>query len=160
MVSDPLISTDYWTSVQITQQDVEYLHSYLFDLETPLTARELVAVFITERIRSERLAVQQRREAGGKTYLPKEIYQIGDELIFPALDWRHGRVAGIRPGVNPEIGEFDVLTIELDSGSERLFASNLPHHSLNDEPVAVEDEGFDTEIILHTHGRALEKKLE
>src|SRR5215510_13802843 len=92
MVSDPLISTDYWTSVQITQQDIEYLHSYLFDLETPLTARELVAVFINERIQSERLAVQKRREAGGKTYFPKESFQIGDELIFPALDWRHGRV--------------------------------------------------------------------
>ena len=57
MVSDPLISTDYWTDLQITQQDVEFLHNHLFELETPLTARELVAVFINERIRAERLAV-------------------------------------------------------------------------------------------------------
>src|SRR5688572_10961884 len=160
MVSDPLISTDYWTSVQITQQDVEYLHNYLFDLETPLTARELVGVFVNERIRSERLAVQRRREAGGKTYLPKETYQIGDELIFPALDWRHGRVTTIRPGVNPEIGEFDVLTVDMEGGSERLFAANLPYHALNDQPATVQDDGFDTEAILHTHGRALEKKIE
>jgi hypothetical protein len=160
MVSDPLISIDYWTSVQITPQDVESLHSYLFDLETPLTARELVTVFVNERIRSERLAVQKRREAGGKTYFPKEIYQIGDELIFPALDWRHGRVIAMRPGVNPEIGDFDVLTIEMDGGSERLFASNLLDHALNHQPATVENDEYDTETVLASHGRALEKKIE
>src|SRR6185503_15803501 len=160
MVSDPLISTDYWTDIQITPQDIEYLHSYLFELETPLTVRELVTVFINERIRSERLAVQQRREAAGRTYLPKESYQVGDEIIFPALDWRHGRVTASRAGVNPEIGEFDVLTVEMEGGSERLFASNLPHHALNDEPAPVEDDGFDAESILRAHGRALEKNIE
>ncbi len=160
MVSDPLISTDYWTSIQITPQDVEYLHSYLFERETPLTARELVAVFVNERIRSERLAVQRRREAGGKTYLPKESYQVGDDLIFPALDWRHGKVTNIRSGVNAEIGEFDVLTVEMDGGSQRLFASNLSNHALNDQPDTVEDDGFDTASILHAHTRALEKKIE
>jgi hypothetical protein len=160
MVSDPLISTDYWTSVQITQQDIEHLHNYLFDLETPLTSRELVEVFIDERIRSERLAVQKRREAGGKTYLPRESYQIGDELIFPAFDWQHGKVVAVRPGVNHEVGAFNVLTVELDEGSERFFASNLPSHPLNDEPVTVEDNSFDTESILNTNGRALEKKIE
>ncbi|HMD81466.1 MAG TPA: hypothetical protein VKE92_09190, partial [Anaerolineales bacterium] len=160
MVSDPLISTDYWTSIQITPQDIEYLHSYLFERETPLTARELVAVFVNERIRSERLAVQRRREAGGKTYLPKESYHLGDDLIFPALDWRHGKVTNIRSGVNAEIGAFDVLTVEMDGGSQRLFASNLSNHALNDQPDTVEDDGFDTESILHAHGRALEKKIE
>ena len=104
MVSDPLISTDYWTDLQITRQDVEYLHNHLFELETPLTARELVAVFVEERIRAERLATQQRRQAGGKTYLPKDSYQLGDELIFPALNWKHGKITGVRAGTNPEIG--------------------------------------------------------
>jgi hypothetical protein len=160
MVSDPLISTDYWTNVQITQQDIEHLHNYLFDLETPLTARELVEVFINERIRAERLAVQKRREAGGKTYLPKDSYQVGDDLIFPAMEWRHGKVIATRSGTNPEVDAFDVLTVELDDGSERLFAANLPHHVLNDEPAPSEDNNFDTQTILQTHGRALEKKIE
>jgi hypothetical protein len=160
MVSDPLISTDYWTDIQITPQDIEFLHSHLFELETPLTARELVTVFINERIRSERLAVQRRREAAGRTYLPKESYQVGDEIIFPALDWRHGRVIAARAGVNPELGGFDVLTVEMEGGSERLFASNLSQHTLNDGPAPVEDDGFDAEAILQTHGRALEKNIE
>jgi len=160
MVSDPLISIDYWTDLQITTQDVEYLHNHLFELETPLTVRELVSVFVDERIRAERLATQQRRQAGGKTYLPKESYQAGDNLIFPALNWKHGKVTGVRAGTNPEIGSFDVLTVDMGNGAERLFASNLPNHDLNDQPDTVEEEGFDAEEILRTHGSALEKKIE
>ncbi len=160
MVSDPLISTDYWTDLQITQQDVEYLHNHLFELETPLTARELVSVLIDERIRVERLAVQERRQTGGKTYLPRESYQVGDELIFPALNWRHGKVTAVREGTNPEMGAFAVLTIDLGNGSERLFASNLSNHMLNDQPVTVEEPGFNAEEILRTQGGEIEKKIE
>ena len=160
MVSDPLISTDYWTDLQITRQDVEYLHNHLFELETPLTARELVSVFIDERIRAERLAVQQRRQADGKTYLPKESYQVGDDLIFPTLNWKHGKVTGVRSGTNPDVGSFDVLTVDMGNGAERLFASNLSNHELNDPPDTVEEEGFNSEEILRTYGNALEKKIE
>jgi hypothetical protein len=160
MVSDPLISTDYWTDIQITQQDVEYLHNHLFELETPLTAGELVTVFIDERIRVERQAVQERRQSGGKTYLPKESYQVGEELIFPALNWKHGRVTGVRNGTNPEMGPFDVLTVDMGNGSERLFASNLSSHVLNDEPVTVEEDGFDAAAILSAQGSVIEKKIE
>jgi hypothetical protein len=160
MVSDPLISTDYWTDLQITRQDVEYLHNHLFELETPLTARELVSVFVDERIRAERLATQQRRQAGGKTYLPKESYRVGDDILFPALNWKHGKITGVRAGTNPEIGSFDVLTVDMGNGSERLFASNLPGHTLNDQPETIEEEGFNAEEILRTHASALEKKIE
>ncbi|HMB22303.1 MAG: hypothetical protein ACM33V_01600 [Chloroflexota bacterium] len=160
MVSDPLISTDYWTDLQITQQDVEFLHNYLFEHETPLTVRELVTVFVNERIRAERLATQQRRQAGGKTYLPKESYRVGDALIFPALNWKHGKVTAVRPGSNPEIGSFEVLTIDLENGSEKLFASSLADHSLNDQPAAVEEEGFNADEVLRMYGSPLERKIE
>ena len=160
MVSDPIISTDYWSSLQITPQDVEFLHNYLFENETPLTGRELVSVLVNERIRVERLAIQQRRESGGKTYLPKESYQIGDAIIFPTLDWKHGKVTGLRAGMNPEVGNFDVLTVAFEDNTERLFASNLALHILNEEPAPVEDDGFDADAILRTHGHTLEKKIE
>ena len=160
MVSDPLISTDYWTDVQITAQDIEFLHTYLFEHEVPLTARELVSVFVNERVRMEKLEVQQRRQSGGKTYLPKESFQPGDDVIFPALDWKHGKVTAIRAGVNPEIGTFDVLTVDMDGGTERLFASNLAVHALNDEPVAAEENEFDVDAILREYGGLLEKKIE
>jgi hypothetical protein len=132
----------------------------LFEHETPLTARELVSVFIDEHVRAERLATQREREAGGKTYVPKEMYQVGDDLLFPALDWKHGKVKSVRAGVNPEIGSFDVLTVDLDGGAERLFASNLVSHTLNDQAHTIEEDEFDTEQIKRLYGSLIEKKIE
>lgn len=160
MVSDLLTSTEYWTDVQITRQDVEFLHNYLFENETPLTARELVAVFVSERIRLEKEDLRQRRESGGKTYLPKGSFQVGDDVVFPALGWKHGKVSAVRAGVNPEIGNFDVLTVDLDDASQRLFASNLVTHALNDQQVAAPEAEFNTEEILRNYGSSLEKKIE
>src|SRR5215216_2371262 len=136
MLSDNIIiSTDYWTDLQITQQDVEFLHNHLFEYETPLTARELVAVLIHERIRNERLEAQRKRQAGGRTYLPRDSYQIGEGIVFPSLNWQHGTVSSTRAGANPDLGAFDVLSVRM------------------------EDE-FDPDAILHEHGSEIEKKIE
>src|SRR6266498_254035 len=160
MVRDPLISTEYWTDIQISRQDIEFLHNYLFEHETPLTARELVSVFIDERIRAEKDDLRQRRESGGKTYFPKEAFKVGDDVIFPALGWKHGKVSAVRAGVNPEIGSFDVLTVDLDDDAQRLFASNLPAHALNDQPVTVEENEFNADEVLRDYGPNLERKIE
>src|SRR5919106_1387944 len=160
MLSDILISTDYWTDLQITHQDVEFLHNHLFEYETPLTARELALVLIHERIRTEQLELQRKRQAGAKTYFPKESYQVGDELVFPALNWQHGHVVSVRAGVNPELGTFDVLTVQMDDRSERLFASNLMSHALNELPVTVENDEYDPDAILQEYGSQIEKKIE
>jgi len=158
--SDSFTTSQYWNELQINRQDVEFLHTYLFEQETPLTTRELVAVFVNERIRVERLAEQKRRQAGGKTYFPKDPYQVGDDIVLPALNWKHGKVLASRAGQNPEIGPFDVLTVQFDDGSERLYASNLAVHTLNEKPVSVEETGIEVETILNEHGSALEKKIE
>ena len=160
MTVEPLISSDYWKNLQITPQDIEYLHNHLFEIETPLTTRELVVVLIRERNRAERLAVQQRRQAGGKVYAPKETFQSGEGIVFPALDWKHGEVTSIRSGNNTDLGEFDVLTVAMEDGTERFFASRLADHILNEEPASVEGDDFDPDAILRTNGHTLDKKLE
>ena len=160
MASDPFTSFEYWNDLQINRQDVEYLHTYLFEHETPLTTHELVAVFVNERIRVERLDEQKRRQAGGKIYFPKDSYKIDDDIVLPALNWKHGKVTAARLGQNPEIGTFDVLTVQLDDGSERLYASNLALHALNEQPVSVEETGVEADTILSTYGNALKKKIE
>ena len=160
MASEPIISTDYWKKLEITKQDIEFLHNHLFEIETPLSTRELIDALIHERYRAENLAVQKRREEGGKKYLPKDAYQPGDELVFPGLEWKHGKVSGKRSGTNPVLGEFDVLTVEMEDGKERLFASKLEVHSLNEEPDTTEGEDFGPEEVLRLNGPALDKKLE
>jgi len=159
MVSNLLESLDTWAEIQITRQDVEFLHNYLFEHETPLTARELALVLIHERNRAERAAVRKQQEGSGKVYFPKDSHQVGEALVFPALAWKHGKVADVRAGVNPERSGFNVLTVDFDDGTRRMFASNLPAHSLNDKPVTVENEGFEPDAIVQEYGTEIEQKL-
>jgi hypothetical protein len=151
---------DYWKSLKINKRDVDFLHTHLFETETPLSAKELVAVLVEERIHIEREAVLKKRKSGGKIYLPKEKYTIGNELIFPGLDWRKGIVTSIRPGMNPEIGEFEVLAVAMSDGGERLFAAKMAEHGLNVSSEQTEDEQFEPRTILQDDSLDLEKKLE
>lgn len=160
MVSNLLESLDTWADIQITRQDVEFLHNYLFEHETPLTPRELALVLIHERNRADHAAAQKKQEGSGRVYFPKDSYHAGEELVFPSLAWKHGTVTEVRPGVNPELGVFNVLAVAFDDGSQRLFASALAQHSLNDQPVTVENEGFDPDAIMQEYGPELERKLE
>jgi hypothetical protein len=160
MVRDPLTTPEYWRDLQLAPQDVEFLLNYLFEHETPLTAHELVSIFMEEHVRAQQLATRRQREAGGKTYQPRDAYQVGDDVLFPALDWRHGKVTSVRAGVNPEIGSFDVLTVDMDGGAERLFASSLPSHLLNDQPITVQEAELNVDELQRAYGPLVEKKIE
>jgi len=162
MVSIPLsIPADYWQTLQISKKDIEYLHTHLFESETPMTARELSRVLIEERIRSEQETQAKKQKGRGKVYLPKEQYKDGDQLVFPVLDWAKGTVTAVRPGTNPQYGEFDVLIVDLEDGSNRMFAANLADHTLNEEPdTAADEDALDPNMLQSTFGAEIEKKLE
>jgi hypothetical protein len=152
---------DYWAKLEITPQDIEAVHSHLFEVETPLTARELTSVLASARMGTEKQARDAQRQAAGRIYLPKEQYAAGDELVFPALDCIKGRVTASRAGVNPEVEAFQVISVVMNDGTERLFAAGLPGHALNQEPGDGSDgAGGALEDILEEYGDALEKKLE
>jgi hypothetical protein len=156
-----LFPPGYWTNLEVTQQDVEFLHSHLFENETPLTPQELVPVLVAERIRAERAALEARHKSSGVTYVPRDVYQPGTELVFPALDWKQGRVSAVRAGLNPSVGEFDVITVEMQGGGERLFAARLAEHELNEAPVSLdESEDVDVEAIAIAEGVQLAGKIE
>ena len=155
------LSKDYWTSLQVTPKDIENLQTYLFEQETPLTTRDLLTRFIESRIEAEKRAAAEKHNTSAKPYLPKETYAAGDTLTFSALGWRQGTVKSVRAGLNPSAGEFDVLTVEMDDQSERMFASRLEAHLLNDAPTTrPEDDTVNMDVILRDHGAALERKLE
>jgi hypothetical protein len=67
----------------------------------------------------------------------------------------------MRAGVNPSISDFDVLTVAMDDGSARMFASNLESHILNDTSLpAPESDEMNPASILHEYGHLIEEKLE
>jgi len=161
MASIPIsLPSDYWQSVSISKQELEFINNYLFENEIPLTEKELLPVLVEARISAERASLLKKQRGEGKVYLPKERYKTGDKLVFPALDWQKGKVAAVRPGVNPEIGEFEVIEVELKGGGKRSFAASLNDHKLNqplDNPR--DDDLFSQESILAVYGLELEKKL-
>lgn len=155
------IPNEYWLSLQVTPQDVENLHTYLFERETPLTTRELAAEFIEACIRKEREAAEKKQKAAGRNYLPKEKYDVGEELVFPALSWKQGKVTTVRAGANPSIQDFDVITVEMDDQTVRTFAARLEPHLLNDVQLTrAEETALKPETIIQEHGALIEKKLE
>jgi len=162
MVTVPFsIQEDYWENFELQDDDIEFLYNNLLEAETPLTSQELVAALVEERIRRERLALEQQRTAGGDLYQPKGSYTDDQRLIFPALNWRRGRVAGVRPGKNPDLGAFQVIQVAFEDGEQREFASGLENHRLNEPQEVFQEEGsFDLKGILEAYSEILVESLE
>ena len=150
---------DYWKNFTPGKKDLEFISTYLFENETPLTEKELVPVLVQEHVRVEREALLKEQQGSGKTYLPKENYRTGDQIVFPALNWKKGTVVGTRPGVNPGLGEFSVIEVEFENG-KKSFAAGLADHKLNAPvEVTVDDVNLDPAVILKNFGADLELKL-
>ena len=152
---------DYWDNFQLQDDDVEFLYNHLLETETPLTSKELVVALVNERVKREKLAVEQRRTALGEIYLPRGIYQLESRLIFPAIKWESGLVIGSRPGKNPDLGDFQVIQVDLDNGERREFAANLPTHILN-EPLKFDeaDPSLNVRSVIEDYGDVLIEYLE
>ena len=65
--------------------------------------------------------------------MPKQRYQVGQTLVFPALEFAVGQVTEVRKGQNPEHGDFDVIQVRFNpSDKPREFAAGLQtSHRLN-----------------------------
>lgn len=152
---------DYWTTFELSDEDIEFLYNHLLDKETPMTSSELVSALVEERIQREKTALEKQRSSQGQVYLPKERYAVDDQVIFPALSWKMGKVSGVRPGRNPDLGEFDVIAVKLDNGEQREFAAGLEDHKLNNPlEVSQEDESLDAGKVLENYDDVLIDSLE
>lgn len=155
------IENDYWETFTLKEEDIEFLYNYLLELETPLTSQELIKALVTERIERHKRLIEKQRTSGGDLYQPKNTYQLEQTLIFPAFDWFHGEVVGIRPGENPDLGEFQVIQVKFENGTQREFATNYPDHILNQPPKITDDSGLlDTRSVLEQYSDDLIDILE
>jgi hypothetical protein len=161
MTSALNLPENYWNEIQVTPTDVENLHTTLFERETPLTTHDLAFAFIEARVRAEQASKESEKKNSAKKFLPKDKYTTGDDLVFPALGWKAGKVKNVRSGLNPAVQTFDVLVVEMDDQSERLFAAGLEAHHLNEVPIATsESSENNSNAILSEHGYVIEKALE
>jgi hypothetical protein len=115
---------------EVTPKDLDFIYGLLLDAQAPKTVAELALALIEEYIRREDARISSEL-AKGAVYTPKAQYEIGQTLVFPALDFAAGEVIGVRPGQNPEHGEFQVIQVSFAdaNGAPREFAAELatPH---------------------------------
>ncbi len=153
---------DYWdTGFVIDEADLEHLYNLLLETETPMTTMELAQAVIAQRVVRETEALK-RREAGAVPYMPKEAYAAGQRLAFSLPGNVIGTVVNVRPGINPDLGDFDVLTVAFDDGRPtKLFAGRLPEHPLNHRSVQAGDaEIAPPEELFERYGANVTAKLD
>jgi len=155
------IREDYWENFELRDPDIEFLYNFLLEKETPLGSLELVTALVQERIRQERISLEEQRTSAGDLYQPKGHYQVDQRLVFPAFNWQPGQVVGVRPGKNPELGAFEVIQVDFQDGERHEFAAGMEDHRLN-EPIkfAVDDTSLDLNAVLEDYGEFLVERLE
>lgn len=120
---------------EVTPDDLEFLYQLLLDLQTPRTLTELATALVEEYLRRENAKIEAEL-AKGVMYVPKQRYAVGQQVVFPALEFVVGEVIEVRRGENPEHGDFEVIKVKFAEG-QREFAASLKHHRLNDEDGAL-----------------------
>jgi len=157
-------ASTYWAGAfVIDESDLEYLANIFLERETPLGLDELTRLVVEHRLQQQEQALQ-RLLARGTLYRPKGDYTVGQEVVFPALGFAVGTVVGVRPGNNPEYGEFQVIQVEFEGGKRREFASHFHRpHRLNTEdglPIPSQDsEQLSADEILARYGAGIREKL-
>lgn len=151
MIKDKEKQNNLWENFDVNNNDIDFIFNKLFEIETPTNTSDLVKILIQERIGLEKKRLEVLEKSKGEIYLPKDDFQIGEKLTFPALNYKSGEVVGIRDGENPEIGNFSIIQINFITGGSSEFASNLPDHPLNQTIISLTEEtDLDFESIFST----------
>ena len=159
-VSSNQKQSNYWKMLEITPDDLQHLTNHLFETEEPLTINELASVLVTNRLESVRLALASRVADAGIVDKPANSYEQGDKVRFPELDDLVGIVLETRVGINPAMGDFQVVRVEFEDGSQREFASDLKSHELNEKDYTTKSlADQDPQTIIREHGKSITTKL-
>ena len=75
---------NYWEEYELEDEDITYLYDYLLENESPLTSEELMPILVEQRIQRETAELEKKRLDGNEVYYPKDHYEVGKKLVFPA----------------------------------------------------------------------------
>ncbi len=149
-------TAQYWTKqFEISDEDIEHIFNLFLESEMPLSSEELARHLIRFRLEQEAQMLRRQLERG-EVYQPAHAYEEGQRLVFPALGYISGEVLAKRPGNNPEHGEFTVIRVAFEDGTEREFASELTTpHDLNitdDADLKAPAEHVDIDRLMREYG--------
>ncbi len=144
----------HWAnSFAVTDEDIEFLVGLLLDGEQPLTTDELTRALVERHLAQESDSLKSRF-LDARVYDPALTYEVGQKLVFPAMDFRLATVRSVRPGDNPQYGDFNVIDVAFEDGEQTgEFAADYPlPHRLSvtgDEPPLYPGEtGLSVDDIL------------
>ena len=164
MIQRATQTPEYWgSSFSITNEDLEHLLNLFFEDELPRTDDELARAIVRQHCQREEAAVS-RELAKGTLYQPKGVYEVGQRLVFPSLDYIVGNVVAVRDGQNPEVGPFQVIQVQFEGQPERAFAANFSYaHRLNEESAGTLPQDGDSqrspEDLYHLYGADVHTQL-
>ncbi len=160
MVAPTSLRENYWENFEFDDSDLDFLYNFLLESENPSSANELLRAVIDARISQEIENLKNRKDSKEILYLPKNEYNVGETIIFPAFNYKKGEVISIRDGFNPEMSPFKVMRVKLDSGEEKELVTNLEDHSLNQAVVVnLDDPMLKLDEVINTYGKSLKKQL-
>jgi hypothetical protein len=137
--------------------------------ERPLSSRELGRALMDGYCQREQSLVR-RQLAQGAVYRPNGTFAVGETLVFPHMGFALGQVVDLRPGHNPEHGEFSVIVVEFQgNGAQsggaqvRSFAAELQglHKLAFSDEVSWENEfSISLDDLYASFGELIEDQLE
>jgi hypothetical protein len=158
-------TASYWQEqMAVSRQDLDYLYDRILDAAKPVPTTDLVHMLIDRHCRREEEMIQAELSKG-PAYQPKDHYEVGAQLIFPAFDYQLGAVVATRPGRNPEYGDFTAIQVRFDDQPDlREFASDLQgDHRLNrsegDGELLVSGDLVPAAELYDNYGPSVEKRL-
>lgn len=155
------LNENFWQEITISDFDLEIIYNHLLEIETPQTIKELTSFLVDNKITEEIKRQDQIKAAEAPMYLPKNLYQTGQEIAFPVRNMQKGKVIGTRTGNNPDYPGLGVMEVEFSPDECVAFAYNLENHKLNDpELYQVHDPNLDLILVLQKFGATVAQKLD
>jgi hypothetical protein len=123
---------DYWChQFELTDRDATQLYDLILDEGKPVSTATLAQLVVECHCRWEEKLIEEELSKGA-VYQPQDLYEVGEQIIFPALNYVLGTVVDTRPGQNPDYDDFTVIQVQFDEQEVREFASGLQgEHRLN-----------------------------
>lgn len=155
-------SETYWNNFNVNDTDIERVYGFVLERGEATTLPELARVVISARAAEEQ---ERRARLSSKAvlYQPKLLPEIGQRVIFSALNDAEGTVTAVRPSDNPRLPPFQVISVRFDTnGDTREFAAvyDLPHPLNEARPLAIGASDESPEEIYARYGERIEFALE
>ena len=139
----------------------------MLEAGSPWGSEQVALALLEYRLTQEKTSNRQTQRGNGavEIYRPEENYPAGHTLTFPVLGGVQGEVITVRKGFNPANGEFRVIAVACDDERTREFASAMPDHVLNTNPLGVGGAESKTiqesaQKLLCEHGAHLQAQIE